>query len=195
MTTGRSLVAVATCSAVALAAYWLSFSPFNTVVMVAWTLLSLCTLSAMQAAPAPYRRAWWAAFLAFPVWEFGLKYMITRDVIAYSWFWLNRLEHLGWMASSLMLLLPACRQIWELPWPFALLFMLGLGGLIGNLNEFFEYALRLNWNTAGKSVWYSDTILDMLTNVPGALLAFLVGWRLNRSSTQPRRPLEPALLN
>jgi hypothetical protein len=184
MTGWRSLVAVAAFCVLALATYRLSFSPFNTVVMLAWTVLAVGTLGSMQGADRPYRRAWWAAFLAFPVWEFGLKYLITRDVIAYSWFWLNRLEHLGWMTSSLLLLLPACRRVWGLPWPVAVLFVLGLGGLIGNLNEFFEYGLRLIWNTAGKAVWYSDTILDMLTNVAGALLACLAGWRLDRASTR-----------
>jgi hypothetical protein len=154
------------------------------VVMVAWSLLALFTFAPMRAAPLPYQRVWWAAFLLFPVWEFGLKFMITRDVIAYSWFWLNRLEHLGWMASLLLLLTPACRRVWALPTPFPLLFVLGLGTLIGNLNEFFEYALRLRWHTAGGSVWYSDTILDMLTNLPGALLAFLIGWQLIRASAQ-----------
>ncbi|WP_407571267.1 hypothetical protein [Deinococcus altitudinis] len=188
------ICAVGAVCALALLAYQLSFPPFHTVVMVAWTLLALCTYASARAAPWPYQRVWWTALVGFPVWEYALKFMIIRDVIPYSWFWLNRLEHLGWMASLLLLLTPACRRIWLLPSPFPLLFVLGLGGLIGNLNEFFEYALRLIWHTAGGSVWYSDTLLDMMTNVPGALLAFLIGWRLNRTSA-PALEAEPALLN
>ncbi len=96
---------------------------------------------------------------------------MQRDVIAYSWWWLNRLEHFGWWA--------------------ALKFVVSLGCLIGNLNEFWEFGLRQWAGTAARSVLYLATILDMITNLPGALLASLIGSRVTLSGQLRPEPTTP----
>ena len=182
------LAALLTAVSLELLAYRLAFSDFDSLVMLAWALLALCTYRPMRASPLALQRVWWLVLLLYPCWEFGLKWLITRNVIASSWFWLNRLEHLGWMLSLLLLLLPAYRRVWTFGWLLATLFVLGLGAFIGNLNEFWEYAVRLQAGTAGRGVLYGDTILDLLTNVPGAMLACLIGGRLLAAPAVGPRP-------
>ncbi|GGR04757.1 hypothetical protein [Deinococcus ruber] len=166
--------------------YRLAFHAFDLILVTAWAVLALATFRRMGASPLAVQRLWWSTLVLFPIWEFVIKWMVQHNVIAYSWWWLNRLEHFGWMASLLLVLLPIYQRLFRLGWPAALLFVLGLGSSIGNLNEFWEFGLRLQAGTAGRGVLYLDTILDMLTNVPGALLAFLIGWRVVTGVAQQR---------
>ncbi|ULH14937.1 hypothetical protein MF271_13290 [Deinococcus sp. KNUC1210] len=162
--------------------YRMAFHAFDLILVAAWAVLALATFRRMGTSSFAVQRMWWTTLLLFPIWEFAIKWMVQHNVIAYSWWWLNRLEHFGWMASLLLLLLPIYQELFRLGWFTALLFVLGLGSIIGNLNEFWEFGLRVQAGTAGRGVLYLDTILDMLTNVPGALLAFLIGWRVVRGT-------------
>ncbi|ADV67232.1 hypothetical protein [Deinococcus maricopensis] len=176
-----SLLIVAAWGAVSVVAYAWAFARFDVLVMVAWAALALGTWSAMRRAPPGARRAWWVTLLVFPAWEFALKWLISRDVMAYSWWWLNRLEHWGWMTAVLVLLLPTYRGVLRGSVGFALVFVLGLSALIGNANEMFEFAWRLRRGGVDVSVLYRDTMQDLIVNVAGALTAFVIAWRLQRA--------------
>lgn len=122
----------------------------------------------------------------FPLIETWLTWMIQRNVISYSWFWLNRLEHFFSSVGVVIILLPIYINIWySLKWWQNLIFILGLICLIGNLNEFFEYFLRvcckpINYSRLG--IYYPDTIYDMSVNLIGGLVGFLIV-KLNISSS------------
>lgn len=114
----------------------------------------------------------------FPIIETSLTWMIQKNIIPYSWFWLNRAEHFFSAIGVTIILLPIYINTWyKLNWWQNLVFTLGLVCLIGNLNEFFEYFLRacckpINY---GKfAVYYPDTIYDMGANFIGGLVGFLV---------------------
>ncbi len=114
----------------------------------------------------------------FPIIETWLNWMIQKNIIPYSWFWLNRLEHFSSSISVTIILLPIYVSIWySLKWWQDLVFILGLICLIGNLNEFFEYFLRVCCNPSNYpklAIYYSDTIYDMSVNLIGGLVGFLI---------------------
>lgn len=124
------------------------------------------------------RRLYLTTALVFPIVETWLNWMIQKNIVPYSWFWLNRLEHLCSSVGVTIILLPIYINIWHsLKWWQSLVFILGLVCLIGNLNEFFEYFLRVCCKAInyGKfAVYYSDTIYDMGVNLIGGLIGFLI---------------------
>lgn len=114
----------------------------------------------------------------FPVIETWLTWMIQKDIVPNSWFWLNRLEHFFSAIGATIILLPIYVDIWhKLKWWQSLIFVLGLICLIGNLNEFFEFFLRVCCKPIDKKkfiVYYPDTMYDMGVNLIGAYIGFLI---------------------
>lgn len=114
----------------------------------------------------------------FPIIETWLTWMIQKDVIPYSWFWLNRLEHFFSAVGVTILFLPIYINVWlKLEWWQNLVFVLGLICLIGNLNEFFEFFLRVCCKPVKYSRlggYYPDTIYDMGVNLIGGFVGFFL---------------------
>ena len=119
-----------------------------------------------------------ATVFIFPLVETYLTWMIQKNIIPYSWFWLNRLEHFSSAVGVSIILLPIYIDIWhKLKLWQSLVFILGLVCLIGNLNEFFEFFLRVCCKPIKFSrfaVYYSDTIYDMGVNLIGGFVGFLL---------------------
>ncbi|WP_027481973.1 hypothetical protein [Deinococcus pimensis] len=166
---------VAAYGALAVWLYHGSFPWEDTVVMVVWFAALLLVVAS--------GRAWrlgraegalfWGAALLFPAWEFWVRWVLRHDGPPWSWTWLNRPEHLVWMALTVVVLSPLYRASLErLGFVARLVFVLGLACLVGNANEFFEYAQRAHAGHAERAPYYPDTIVDMLVNVPGGLLGF-----------------------
>ncbi len=112
-----------------------------------------------------------------PIIETWLTWMIQKNIIPYSWFWLNRLEHFCSAIGVSIILLPIYVNIWHsLKWWQNLIFVLGLICWIGNLNEFFEFSLRCFQPISNSkfALYYSDTIYDMSVNLIGGLVGFLI---------------------
>ncbi len=123
-------------------------------------------------------RLYLATSFLFPIVETWLTWMIQKNIIPYSWFWLNRLEHFCSAIGVTIILLPIYINVWHsLKWWQNLIFILGLICLIGNLNEFFEYFLRvccksINYSKFG--FYYIDTMYDMGINLVGGFVGFLI---------------------
>lgn len=130
--------------------------------------------------------------LGYPFVETFLKFMIEKNVIPYSWFWLNRLEHIIFSMVIGILLLPFLKKtlsklnMWE-----GLLYFVGIVVLIGNLNEFFEYGIRMFiTNITNKTVlsaFYWDTIYDLAINVLGAVLGFILVKIIENKKSEKKR--------
>ncbi|HLP90595.1 MAG TPA: hypothetical protein VK184_18685 [Nostocaceae cyanobacterium] len=123
--------------------------------------------------------------LVYPLLGSWIKWMIEKNIIPYSWFWLNRLEHFSWALAVVILLLPLFIDIWKISnWWQNLILILGLVCLLGNINEFLEYFLRANSKTINYqllAIYYQDTIYDMIMNIIGGFVAFLVlMWQIKR---------------
>ena len=108
--------------------------------------------------------------------------MIEKNNLLDSWFWLNRLEHFCWAMALVIIFLPIFSDIWKgLSWWQNLLLVVSFVCLIGNLNEFLEYFIRLLLNKKNQlqlAVYYWDTIYDMMMNIVGGFGGFVV-MRLN----------------
>jgi glycopeptide antibiotics resistance protein len=116
--------------------------------------------------------------LLYPLLESWIKWMIEKNIIPYSWFWLNRLEHFAWATATVILFLPVFKNIWKASnWWQTLIFILGLVSLLGNINEFLEYYLRAKSSNISYrifTIYYQDTIYDMIMNIIGGLIGFLL---------------------
>ena len=126
--------------------------------------------------------------LLYPLVETWIKWMIEKNVIPNSWSWLNRLEHFSWAVVMVIIFLPVFKEIYQsLKGWQNLIFVIGFICLIGNLNEFLEYFLRVPANllTVGRyigeiknpwpfAIYYCDTIYDMMMNIMGGFVGFLV---------------------
>lgn len=118
-----------------------------------------------------------ATIYLYPFLETVLKYMITEDVIPYSWSLLNRIEHFSWSFATGILIYPLLKPVLHklslLP---ALLYFVGIITMIGNCNEFFEFLVRYIENhlsdPARQAIYYWDTIFDLGINILGAAASF-----------------------
>lgn len=128
--------------------------------------------------PTNEHKLYLATVFIFPIIETFITWMIHKNIIPNSWFWLNRLEHFGSSIGVTILLLPIYINIWRSlkTWQ-NLVFILSLICLIGNLNEFFEYYLRVCCNLISDEkfiFYYEDTIYDMGVNLIGGLVGFSI---------------------
>jgi len=58
-----------------------------------------------------------------------------------------------------------------------LIFIIGLICILGNLNEFLEYFIRVSFRLTDEkrfAAYYWDTIYDMMINIMGGFVGFLV---------------------
>ncbi len=114
----------------------------------------------------------------YPLVETSLKWMIVNKVIHNSGFWLNRLEHFSGAIAVAIIFLPIYLDIWKnLKYWQNLIFVISFICLVGNLNEFLEYFIRLQshlTDTERFAAYYWDTIYDMMMNVMGGFMGFVL---------------------
>jgi len=114
----------------------------------------------------------------FPIIETWINWVINKNILPNFLIGLNRLEHFCSSVGVVIILLPIYINIWHRlkPWQ-NLVFILGLICLIGNLNEFFEYYLRVCCKFVSDEkfiFYYEDTIYDMGVNLIGGLAGFII---------------------
>jgi hypothetical protein len=114
----------------------------------------------------------------YPLVETSLKWMIVNNAIHNSGFWLNRLEHFSGAIAVAIIFLPIYLDIWKnLKYWQNLIFVISFICLVGNLNEFLEYFIRLQshlTDTERFAAYYWDTIYDMMMNVMGGFMGFVL---------------------
>jgi hypothetical protein len=120
-----------------------------------------------------------ATVLIYPVVASAIKWAIVKEIVPYSWFLLNRIEHFIWAVAVAIIFLPTYTNFWKkLRWWQSLTYIIGLVCLLGNLNEFFEYLIRLKmFGIAGierNTAYYWDTIYDQAINLIGGLVGFIL---------------------
>lgn len=116
--------------------------------------------------------------LLYPLLETLVKWMIVKDIIPNSWFLLNRIEHFSWAVAIVIIFLPILTDMYKsLTLWQNLIVTLGFICLVGNLNEFLEYLIRLQLNLTNTNrfaAYYPDTIYDMMMNITGGFTGFLI---------------------
>jgi hypothetical protein len=121
---------------------------------------------------------YYIAILIYPIIFSFTHWMIYKNVIPYSWFWLNRLEHISASFGVAIISLPLFIDISrKCNWWQELLLIIGLVSFVGNLNEFVEYYIRSSSaliDTRILAIAYTDTIYDMTMNIIGGLMGWLV---------------------
>ncbi|HEY9703034.1 MAG TPA: hypothetical protein V6C58_11335 [Allocoleopsis sp.] len=121
-----------------------------------------------------------STILAYPIMASLIKWMIAKNIIPNSWWWLNRFEHGIWALAMVIFCLPLYTNFWRLlNWWQSLLFILGLVCLLGNLNEFAEFFTRMpppkiKINDKIFAIYYIDTIYDMMMNILGGFIGFAI---------------------
>lgn len=116
--------------------------------------------------------------LLYPLLETAVKWMIVKDIIPNSWVLLNRIEHFSWAVAMVIIFLPILTDIYKnLNLWQNLIVTLGFICLLGNLNEFLEYLIRLQLNLTNTNrfaAYYPDTVYDMMMNIIGGFTGFLI---------------------
>jgi hypothetical protein len=111
--------------------------------------------------------------IGYPVIETVIKLAIIYDFVPYSWFILNRIEHIAFGLFMSLLLFPAFARAKPRTFPENLLLVSSLVLLAGTLNEIIEYAVRIflsNFEFRSR-LYYTDTIYDLVMNLVGIALA------------------------
>ncbi len=107
--------------------------------------------------------------------ETAVQWSGVNGLIPPDFTWINRLEHACWAAMLSILFLPLLSGIYHrLTRWHGFLFILGFVCLLGNLNEFLEFATRLEYAQDAERFarFYSDTIYDMMMNLLGGTIGF-----------------------
>lgn len=116
--------------------------------------------------------------LLYPLAETWIKWGMVKHNPYLSNFWLNRLEHFCWSVAIVIIFLPVFTGVYKsLKWWQSLVFVISFICLVGNLNEFFEYFVRMQLNLTKSqqfAFYYWDTIYDMIMNLIGASIGFLI---------------------
>jgi hypothetical protein len=125
-------------------------------------------------------------YYGYPVIGNFLEYMIHHDVISYSWRVLNCLEHIAIMiALSFLFFLFLKKTTDALPRIQYMLFYFSLLITVGSAIEILQYCYRIffvNPSLVQMSSYYTDSIIDMMTNFFGAFVSvvFLLFLRSKR---------------
>lgn len=130
------------------------------------------------------RNLYIAVAIFYPLTATWVKWLIVENIISGS-FWVNRLEHGVWAIATIIVLFPFLKTVKaNLTQGQFLLFILGLICLLGNLNELFEYSQWVGFksvNTQRLAHYYSDTIYDLMMNLSGGAIGFLILESVHRS--------------
>jgi hypothetical protein len=116
------------------------------------------------------------AILLYPPAETAVQLIQMQRLIPSDFTWINRLEHFCWAIALAFFFLPFIASVWKRlnGWQ-NLIFVFGFVCLLGNLNEFLEYLLRIQNTPLDQALFakfYTDTILDMTMNLLGGLVGF-----------------------
>jgi hypothetical protein len=133
-----------------------------------------------------------AAILLYPPAETLVQWLGINGLISRDFSLINRLEHLCWAMVLMLFFLPFISGVWQRlnSWQ-NLVFVMGFTCLLGNINEFLEFILRIQASPIDQAqfaAFYSDTIYDMMMNLLGSIAGFAIlkgiqpkGTQLNRS--------------
>ncbi len=150
-----------------------------TFMLIVWIGLVVLLQKKAKLLPSALYKLFHIVTFAYPLMASVIKYMIENNVIAYSWFWLNRFEHFFWAFSMTIILLPLVYQYQKVIAKKWLLFVLGCVTItLGNVIEIIEFSLRQNLTDTRLGLYYADTMLDILMNFTGVIVALIVGFLL-----------------
>lgn len=122
-----------------------------------------------------FEKLFYFVSIVYPAIEIVIKIIILYNLIPYSWMVLNRIEHGLFSFCMFFILLPISYRFAKRDLIIAGLLNFLAVNLIGNLNEVFEFGIRLFWNLEGRfAAYYSDTLIDMIMNMLGSGLAWVL---------------------
>jgi hypothetical protein len=121
------------------------------------------------------RNAYFITAISYLVLESIIKILLYYTIVPGSWVFFNSIEHLLWsFAFGLLIYYYLKPRLIRLDDPnLAFLLFVGIVNLTGIGNEFVEYFLR-EMRGLESIVYYPDTIRDMLMNVIGSTVSYLV---------------------
>jgi hypothetical protein len=127
---------------------------------------------------------WKVVLFGYPLLESAIKTIIFFNLIPYSYRPLNLAEHFMWSVAMTLLLYPLVRNyLSKNMLKTQLILLFGIIIIIGNLNELFEFGLRMSMSLTSERLfaqYYLDTIIDLGINMVGGALTVVVLWLFHR---------------
>jgi len=145
--------------------------------LIFWSLLFVYIREKLYLRKTPRADTFFLDLIGFgyPLLEIVIKVFIIFNVIPYSWFWLNRFEHIFFSMFMTLLLFPLFVGTKRKPADY-LLKIAAVVLFAGTMNEVFEFVVRSM--QAGYSlrsgIYYSDTVYDEVMNIVGLFLGILL---------------------
>lgn len=162
-----------------------------TFMLAVWIGLIVIFYKKAQALPVGLKRLFQIVTFGYPLIASIIKFMIEKDVIKYSWFWLNRFEHFFWAFSMTVILLPLAYQFQKTIDRKWLLLVQGCIAItLGNVIEVIEFSLRRNLADTRLGLYYSDTMFDILMNFLGVMIAILVCYLVMSTQGKTKNQVE-----
>ncbi len=156
-----------------------------TFMLFVWLILIVIFEKKAATMPQSYRKTFAIVVYLYPLIASIIKFMVVNNTIPYSWFWLNRLEHLTWSFSMTVILCPLVYQAIKLiksKYLFILLACITI--VLGNIIEIIEFCLRQNMSDTYMGLYYGDTMLDIIMNFTGSIIAAIfLYFSLKKKST------------
>lgn len=127
------------------------------------------------------------AILLYPPAETLVQWLGINGFIPRDFTLINRLEHFCWAMVLTLFFLPFISGIWQRlnHWQ-NLVFVIAFACLLGNINEFLEFFLRIQASPIDQArfaAFYSDTIYDMMMNLLGSVAGFAILYSIQPKNT------------
>jgi lysylphosphatidylglycerol synthetase-like protein (DUF2156 family) len=115
--------------------------------------------------------------LGYPIIGTIIKFSYELDSIYNNWELLNRLEHFIFISALGVLIYPLFKtQLSKLNLVYFTVVYAGILIFVGNINEIFEFLLIQFYELKDEN-YYTDSIVDLITNIISAFLGIII---LNR---------------
>ncbi|MBD3329455.1 hypothetical protein GF357_03105 [Candidatus Dojkabacteria bacterium] len=127
--------------------------------------------------------------IIYPIIEMTIKFLIFRNIIPFSYWWLNSIEHsLFAIFTTTLLSISLINSSLIKTSLLTALTSIGIFNVVGILNEILEFGIRLAQNLE-KIGYYYDTLRDLIINLAmstlTAIIIMLISSKLRSNEEKP----------
>lgn len=148
------------------------FGAATFILLSGWNILTIITLQTTKS--LKQKRAILILGVLYPIVETSIKFIIFRNIIPYSYIWINSIEHgLFAVVTTSLLTMSTINSKFIKSRFIEVIFAISVFNLIGILNEILEFSIRYT-NKLEKIGYYYDTLRDLIINLVMSTIAGII---------------------